>query len=581
MSAMIGSARGAMALWLISSLVSCGGGSTTPTTPALTAYYIDADSGSDLNSGHESSSAWKSLAQISAAHVPSGSSIYLKRGAVWYEQLTVPGSSIVIDAYGDGALPLPRIDGSKLVGAWTDEGGGYYSAVVTLGANEGLGNLSVDEAMMPFVAWNTDVATTLGSAANGTYSYQYPNRIFIKSAAAPMGVYRASVRFFGVAAVSMHDIVVKNVETRRFSLNGINFKDCIRCEAHGVVVSRGGGAMIAPNLYAGNGIEFDNSSSNGVVDGAVVSEIFDSGISPQTYISNQTMTSITIKDSSMDKCGFAGVEVSVLSNGGSTGSSIAGVVLSGLTIANAGKGWSGRRYGSEGNGIRIRADTGAGTMGNIQVDTTTISGSAGDGVSLAGEIGTVNLHRMNIKNNAFNGIILAEPSATSLKVHLTSSLVHDNALYGFVYNAPAAAGFELLQNTFSNNAGSNLVVLGQANTAKIQNNLLFGSTAQIYTNFVLAGAVIDNDCYNEFAGMISYNNSAPYDTVAAFRAAYPAYEANGMGGTVGLANPATGDFTLLSGSDCKTRGSASVGVTVDYSGYAFANPPSSGAYQFR
>jgi hypothetical protein len=397
-------------------------------------------------------------------------------------------------------------------------------------------------------------------------------------------VYRASVKFFGITAVSLSDIIVNNVATTRFSLNGINFKDCIRCEVHGVVVAQGGGAVISALpvlLYAGNGIEFDNNSTNGVVDGVTVSEIFDSCISPQTYVSSQTMSIITIRNSVMDKCGFAGVEVSVLSNGGTTGSSIANVTLSGLTITNAGKGWSDRRYGSEGYGIRIIADSGAGSMSNVQVDTTTISGSAGDGVKLAGDIGTVNLHRMNIKNSSFNGITMADPGATSLKLHLTSSLVHDNTGYGILYNSPTAAGFELFQNTFSNNTGSNLVVLSQSGTAKIQNNIFYSSTADIYAASTFAGAVVvDNNCYNNFANMISYNGVA-YSTVADFHTAYPTFESNGLGGIVGLTDPAAGNFALTGSSQCKSLGGSGLGVTTDYSGYLFANPPSGGAYQYR
>ncbi|MDO8988604.1 MAG: right-handed parallel beta-helix repeat-containing protein [Sideroxyarcus sp.] len=586
MKAIFNSVRGAALLLLATILVSCGGGSsTTPTPPTppdtQSAYYIDADSGSDLNTGFNSTSAWKSLAQIAAAPVPAGSTIYLKRGSVWYEQLTLPDSLITIDAYGDSALSLPRIDGSRLVGSWTDEGGGIYSAAVTLAADEGLGNLSVGGVMMPFLAWDTDAATTFASAADGTFSYRYPDTLFIKSAAAPSGVYRASVKFFGITAEARSDIIVRNVETRRFSLHGINFKDCLRCEVHGAVVSQGGGATIAAGLYAGNGIEFGNNSSNGLVDGAVVGDIFDSGISPQTYASNKTLSSITIKNSTIDKCGFAGVEVSVLSNGGTTGSSITGLTLSGLTITNAGKGWSGRRYGSEGNGIRIKADAGAGTMSNVQIDTTTVDGAAWHGIVLAGEIGTVNLHRMNIKNNGLDGIALDESSATGLKLHLTSSLVHDNGLYGFVYDSLTADGFELYQNTFSNNAGANLAVVNTQNTAskKVQNNLFYGSTRQIWSLGGLDGGVIDNNCYNNFANMFMFSFVA-YNTVEAFHTAYSAYETSGAGGTVGLTDTVTGDFSLSSGSVCKTLGNASVGVTTDYSGSPFANPPSSGAYQY-
>jgi hypothetical protein len=400
-----------------------------------------------------------------------------------------------------------------------------------------------------------------------------------------LGVYRASVKFYGILATSLSDVTIRNVAITRFSLNGISFADCTRCSVYDTTVTQGGGATIAAGLYAGNGIEFDNASANGVVDGVTVGDIFDSGISPQTFASSKIMSSITVSNSTISNCGFAGVEVSVLSNGGTTGSTINGVSLSGLTINNAGKGWSGVRYGTEGNGIRIMADAGAGTMSNVQVATTTITGSAGDGIKLGGEIGTVALHRMGISNNSVYGVEVAEPSATSLKLRLTSSLVHHNIDYGIYYNAPMAAGFELSQDTFSDNGAINVAVFNQKGVAKIQNNIFFGSAAMthLYSATALVGAVVNNNCYDEYAGMFGYNGSA-YPTVAAFHAALPTFEANGAGGNsgnIGLNNPAAGIFTLTSSSICIALGNSTVGIADDYSGYAFANPPSSGAYQFR
>lgn len=59
------------------------------------------------------------------------------------------------------------------------------------------------------------------------------------------------------------------------------------------------------------------------------------------------------------------------------------------------------------------------------------------------------------------------------------------------------------------------------------------------------------------------------------------FEVNGAGGVVGLTNPAAGNFRLAASSICTARGSSAVGIMDDYSGYLFANPPSSGAYQYR
>jgi hypothetical protein len=561
-------------------LVSCGGAGGTGNT-ATPNYFVDAVYGNDANSGTQSSP-WKTLHKVSTTTLPGGSTIFLKRGMVWYEQLTIPSSGITVDAYGTGAAPV--IDGSTaLAGTWASAGTSLYSMAVTLNSGEGLGNLSENGSMMSFLPWNTDAATTFASVASGTYSYNYAtSTLYIKPALSPgLSVYRASVKIYGILGTSLSDVTIRNVAVTRFSLNGISFADCTRCSVYNATVTMGGGAMIAAGLYAGNGIEFDNASATGVVDGVTVSDIFDSGISPQTFASGKTMSSISISNSTISNCGFAGVEVSVLSNGGSTGSAISGVSISGLTISNPGKGWSGRRYGTEGHGMRIIADAGAGTMSSVQVSTTTITGSAGDGIKLGGEIGTVMLHRMGISNNTGFGVDVSEPSATSLKLRLTSSLVHHNTGYGVSYNSPTAAGFELYQDMFSDNGAINVAVFNQRGVAKIQNNIFYGSAAMthLYSASALVGAAVNNNCYNEYTNMFGYNGT-PYNSVSLLNAG-TGFDANGVGGAVGLADPAAGNFMLTGASLCIARGDAAVGVAGDYSGYVFANPPSSGAYQYR
>ena len=565
----------------IFSLSCSSGGSTSPPQPQP--FYVDAVNGMDSNTGTNSSNPWQSLAKVSASSVPFGSTIYLKRGGVWYEQLTIPSSGITIDSYGTGTLP--RIDGSREIAGWTETppGSGLYSTVVTLAPEEALGNLSENGAMMSFQTWTADAAATFSGAPINSFSYEYPSKLYIKPSSSPSeNVYRASVKLFGIDATSKSDITVKNVDITRFSLHGVQYKDCIRCEVYNSTITKGGGAVVvsAPILYAGNGIEYDNSSANGVVDGVTVSDIFDSGISPQTWVSDQTMTSISIRNAQISSCGFAGIEVSVLDNAGTTGSSMTGVLISGVTITNSGRGWSGRRYGTEGNGIRVKADSGAGSISGVSIGTSSISGSIGDGVKLAGNIGTVSLHRMNITDNYY-GISLQEPNATSAKLRLTSSLIHHNASYGIFYNSPTAAGFELFQNTLSDNGVINLAVYSHTGTAKIQNNIFHGSASMthLYSVQTLTNAVINNNCYNEYPLMFGYDGTV-CGLVSAFTAS-TGFEANGMGGAVGLSDPASGKFELLDASQCKALGSTSVGVLDDYSAFPFAVPPSSGAYQYR
>jgi len=83
------------------------------------AYYIDNINGDDSNDGKTPETAWKNLTKVnsSPAFKP-GDKILLKRGSVWTGQYLFPkgsgaeGNPIIIDAYGEG--PLPVLNGNGL-----------------------------------------------------------------------------------------------------------------------------------------------------------------------------------------------------------------------------------------------------------------------------------------------------------------------------------------------------------------------------------------------------------------------------------------------------------------------------------
>ena len=110
---------------------------------AATTYYVSSRTGDDGNDGRSSTTAWKTLASVSAggthaALIVPGTTVLLARGDVWQEPL-VPGSSgasgnpIIFDAYGTGAAP--EITGSLSLAAanWTQVSGytNQWSAPVT------------------------------------------------------------------------------------------------------------------------------------------------------------------------------------------------------------------------------------------------------------------------------------------------------------------------------------------------------------------------------------------------------------------------------------------------------------------
>src|ERR1700731_98925 len=107
-----------------------------------TTYYVDATAGSDSNAGTTTSSAWKTVAQVTTkGHSTTnpfkpGDSILFKKGEVWRERLAISSSGtsaspIVIGSYGDG-LNKPIISGADKVNPalWANYSGSIYVADV-------------------------------------------------------------------------------------------------------------------------------------------------------------------------------------------------------------------------------------------------------------------------------------------------------------------------------------------------------------------------------------------------------------------------------------------------------------------
>lgn len=543
-------------------------------------YYVDATSGNDSSIGTSSCSPWKTLNKVENSTFTSEATIYLKRGESWNEGFVFPGSNLSISAYGSGELPI--VNGSEEISSWVSEGSSIFSFQTSLASGEGLGNISSNDNILSFLAWSTDFSTTLASASMDSYTYNNSTgKLYVKVSTDPSGNgYRYSKIYRGFSADSLTNINISNVEVLQFSLHGIEFKNCTNCNATNVVVTNTGGATIGA-LYAGNGIEYGNSSSNGTIDNATISNIFDSCFSPQTFSNSQVISSISFKNSTVSKCGFAGIEISVLSNGGSTGSSISGVSVSNVSISDTGSGWSGRRYGTEGYGIRVQADSGAGSISGTTIDQVSISGSIGDGIKINGNTGETTISKSKIYSGSLVGLNFIEATSTTPKLILNTTLIYNNGNYGLSYNCPNCAGLNLYHNTFYDNSAINIAIFNQSNEGLIKNNIFYSSSAMthLFVNSTLTGADIDYNCYNDTTNMFGYNGST-YSSVTALNGAL-AFEVNGIGnGTVNLTDAVGSDFSLTSSSACRSLGVTGLSISTDISGNSFSSPPSSGAYEY-
>ncbi len=89
-----------------------------PLSLQATTYYVDSVAGNDVNAGTTATAPWKTLQKVDESQFGPGDRILLKAGSEWQGQFApkgcgAEGSPIVIDRYGEGAMP--HIDGAGIV----------------------------------------------------------------------------------------------------------------------------------------------------------------------------------------------------------------------------------------------------------------------------------------------------------------------------------------------------------------------------------------------------------------------------------------------------------------------------------
>ena len=80
---------------------------------AANTYYVDSGAGDDVTPGTSIDAPWKTLDKVNSTELRPGDRVLLKSGSAWVGQLVPKGSGaegtpVLIDRYGDGAMP--RID---------------------------------------------------------------------------------------------------------------------------------------------------------------------------------------------------------------------------------------------------------------------------------------------------------------------------------------------------------------------------------------------------------------------------------------------------------------------------------------
>lgn len=594
-----------IAIMLFGFLAACGGSSSSSDqsspsliqqirqqynlSDSLPLYFIDSANGSDNASGTDPEIPWRSLGKLQ--DINGAFAVGLHKGSIWNDGITITADDVLVFSYGNGEQP--QLNGYEQLNNWEAVSENIYkTAIIATVENQGSGHISSAEGILTFLPWLNSIDTTFASAAANSFSIDFAEGYaYVKLASAPLeNEYVASALNIGIKA-SGQNIEIHDLQIKGFSLHGIQFEDCIKCRVQNVTINGIGGTSITTPgvngeayLYAGNGIEFANHNENSHVENIKISNIFDSCISPQTFGgNNRVLSGVTMKDMNLSHCGFAGVEISVLGVGGTTGSHISNITIENAQITDVGRGWSGQRYGSEGYGIRAQADSGAGTIDEVEISDVEISNSINGAILLHGQVQTARIERNWLEDNAY--AVAVGGNEASDDIEILSSAFINNRGDAISINSPETENIQIYQNSFVDNQGINLAIYNAKTTSiKALNNLFSGGQgAHIFVSGNQLNT-LNHNCYKSGVTNLAGINGAAYSTLSALNAG-TAFDDNS------IETVETGEVTDLTensiqlneNSPCRGIGSDSVlgTLSLDYLLRPLQIPIDAGAVQYQ
>ena len=134
-------------------LAACNFIAWDPPRAAGRTFYVDADAGSDSNSGLADDAPFRTLAKVQSL-LADGDMIQLRSGSVWHEQLRFSADDVTVRSYGSGDNPLIVGDGVR-------------HGIVIKGENGRVENIDVTGATNGVYVAGADASVTI---IGGTYT---------------------------------------------------------------------------------------------------------------------------------------------------------------------------------------------------------------------------------------------------------------------------------------------------------------------------------------------------------------------------------------------------------------------------
>jgi hypothetical protein len=508
---------------------------------SATNYYVDSAAGSDSNTGTATDKPWKTIGKINSTSFAAGDSILFKKGSTWREALIVPSSgntskNLSFAYYGSGVNP--RLLGSK-VSTWSLSSGNVWVSDLTFTNPYGGGFTSeiFFEEISGTVKNGSYKSST--SALNAEYSWTWvSNKIYVYSATDP------DQRYKSVEIPQIGTIIEPN-NKQYLHFRGINLF---------YSASEGFGDGSYPNQKL-TGLIVENAEI--AFHGSIIAEI--------GYGITAVYSDMIIRNNKIHDCGRRSISL----NPYASGFTVRNVLIKGNSLYN----------GNHTTGIDM--SIGSGSF-NVSLDSILICNNIiydDPNTTMTSEL----LFAQNYKaGGTFTNLYIYD----NIFKHPTISAVHlEGVNSAYIYN-----------NTFyghnklkSGNTYHVFVDAGSTNV-KIKNNIFFtdlsydtgASGLAIYESTSQDHNQIDAD-YNLF-----YRVTASLRIIVANGANYTmsnlATIRSGLGWETHSPTPqnplfvSTNDFHLQSASPVKSAGTIISGITCDFDGTTFGNPPSIGCF---
>lgn len=257
-------------------------------------------------------------------------------------------NGITVGYYGSGEKPI--LDGSALLSGAISEGNGVYKKIFDSNV---FGNMSENGVPMKYITWASGAG--IGNLTNSSFTYDGSTlSLYFKPSDGLLSgkEFRYSKSLYGLLVNS----IAPNVITSNKLFDGLHLRQISR---HGIYVIRsknvkvyntdidyiGGFRDLGSNpINVGNGVEITSSSDNFYMENSIITNIFDSGVSPQLYDSNgMILSDIHFNNLIIDRCGMHGIEVTAHNaKNHIINSSINNFVISNISLDSN---WSGNRNG--------------------------------------------------------------------------------------------------------------------------------------------------------------------------------------------------------------------------------------------